>query len=51
MKRLLPAAVLAALVVTAGTAVAEDAVEAPYFVIEAQIVGQDLGFFVTLGGG
>ena len=41
-KRLLCAAVLAALVVVGGTVIADDAIETPYLVIEAQIADQDM---------
>lgn len=41
MKKLLIAAIVAVLGVIAGTAIADDAIETPYFVIEAQLAGQD----------
>ncbi len=41
MKRLLFAALVVVLVAVAGTAIADDGSEAPYFVIEAQIIAQD----------
>ena len=42
MKKLLLAAILTAIMAMAGTAIAEDAAEAPYFVIEAQTIGMDI---------
>jgi len=41
MKRLLLAATMAVLVV-AGTAIADDAIETPYFMTESQLVGNDV---------
>ena len=42
MNKLLFAAIVAAIVGVAGTAIADDAAATPYMVIEAQMVGQDV---------
>ena len=42
MKKLLLAAILAAIMGIAGTASADDAAEVPYFEVEAQLVGMDV---------
>ncbi len=49
MMRLLPTAMMAAMIAIVGSATAEDATEAPYMVMEFRIVGQDFVGLVPEG--